>query len=116
MTKKPKPTFTKTADGGIVPYPVDTQLPKTEIKTQSKSSSKKTARKKPSPKPKNIVKEITTVEEKSNDGYWTKIIRVRYIKQLLCPGFFSDNVVMCLAAIPFIIFIGIILWKVFSHE
>lgn len=116
MTKKSKPTFTKTADGNIIPYPVDTQLPKTKVKTQSKSPKKKTTKKKPTKKPKDIVKEITTVEEKDTDGSWTRVIKVRYIKQLLCPGFFSDRIIVYLAAIPLMILIGVILWRIFNHE
>jgi hypothetical protein len=83
--------------------------------TKKKVSNKKPTKKRSS-KPKEVIKEITTVEEKTNDGHWTKIIRVKYIKQLLCPGFLSDRIIMYLAAIPLTVLIGIILWRIFSYE
>lgn len=62
-----------------------------------------------------IIQEVTTVETKSGSS-WTKIIQVKYIKQLLCPGFLDDNLMMLLASIPLLILIGAVLWRFFYHE
>ena len=61
------------------------------------------------------IQEVTTVETKSGSS-WTKIIQIKYIKELLCPGFLDDNLLMFLASIPLIILIIAILWKVLYHE
>lgn len=62
-----------------------------------------------------IIQEVTTVETKSGSS-WTKIIQIKYIKQLLCPGFLDDNLMMLLASIPLLILIGAVLWRFFYHE
>ncbi len=62
-----------------------------------------------------IIQEVTTVETK-NGSSWTKIIQVKYIKQLLCPGFLDDNIMMFLASIPLLVLIGATLWRFFYYE
>lgn len=96
--------------------------------TKKKVTKKKpVVSKKPAPKkqivrksnpnnPKRIIKEVVTTEEKTSDGYWTKVTTVKYIKQLLCPAFVSDKVILYLAAIPLIFLILAVLWKFTSHE
>lgn len=61
------------------------------------------------------IKEITTTEIKKK-GIWTKIIQIKYIKQLLCPEFLDTKILMILASAPLLLFIGIIIWRIFNYE
>ena len=66
--------------------------------------------------PVKVVKQITTIEENKSGGHWTKTITVDYIKPLLCPKFLGDKVILYMAAVPLIILIIAVLWKVTAHE
>jgi len=78
--------------------------------TKKKIKSKKAVKK---IKPKNTIKEVTTIETKS-DGYWYKIVTIKYIKKLMCPSFMTNKMIAILASIPLLLMIGIILWKILA--
>lgn len=78
--------------------------------TKKKIRSKKTTKKN---QPKTIVKEVTTVETKS-DGYWYKIVTTKYINKLMCPSFMTNKMIAIFASIPLLLMIGIILWKILA--
>ena len=63
----------------------------------------------------NIIKEVTTTEVKEK-GSWTKIIQVKYIKQLLCPAFLDTNILTILASVPLLFLIIVVLWRMFYYE
>lgn len=78
----------------------------TKKKIKSKKSIKKNV-------PKNVVKEVTTIETKS-DGYWYKIVTIKYIKKLMCPSFMTNKMIAIFASVPLLLMIGVILWKIFA--
>lgn len=116
MTKKKtnQKKTTTTSHGGKVPYPSDTPLPIPKVQSKKKVSNKPT--KKVTKKRKDIIKEITTVEETRSNGGWIKTTTVKYIKQLLCPAFLKNETILTLAAIPLAILILIVLWRITNHE
>ena len=90
--------------------------------TKKKTLSSKNVVKKVSPpkkstkKPSKIVKQVTTTETRQADGVWSKTTVVKYVKQLLCPAFLKNEMVLTLAAIPLAILILIVLWRITGHE
>ena len=87
--------------------------------TTTKPKAIKTSKKSPKSvvqKPKDIVEQVTTVEETRGAGYWTRVTTVKYIKQLLCPAFFKSELILTFAALPLLILIVVILWRLTTHE
>jgi len=79
--------------------------------TRKTGSKKPTTRKRTYKKPSNVIKEVTTIEQRGGDGLWSKIITVKYIKQLVCPSFLKTELIAVIAVIPLIILIIFALWR-----
>ena len=97
-------------------YNEERRMTKKKTSTPKTVAKKVSTPKKVSKKSPKVVKEVTTVETRETDGSWVKTTVVKYVKSLLCPAFFSNRLIVTLAAIPLLILIGVIIWRIFGHE
>lgn len=92
------------------------KMTKKKTPASKKVVKKVSAPKKAKTKSSKVVKEVTTTETREADGSWSQTTVVKYVRKLLCPAFLTDPLILSLAAIPLVLLILAVLWRMTSHE